>query len=732
MVVPIQPPAQLTLTETSANGNGTHGIVQTKFMPIDKPTKPIVTRIPPPRLVKPDTIAALAERFNLQNFINKHEVHQKELSTIDDIDTTMIRDNEFFATMTSIDVKHSHYWGKVISARENIANHLHTALAESDHLLESLIEVIEKLDIAEHDKAVAIAKFHAAEKRREELDSQLKIANCELGQARFRMVKLAQERDAQEAKAEVAGKLLVIRDKQITTLREEINKLQLWAFKLTAQHAAAVEQAREARQCERKARLDAEAFRKKSEDLDKDNKRHIEENIKLAGKYTELSMVCSDLRRELKVKSELFTEARKDIEEFTAKITQLEEYIQILENRQKDFDEVLRQALDDRKAAIDREEAALKDRSAAEAARDEAIDNEMEAKRLYANLHIAWEDDKSALELKKEENENLKRERDHARDRAFKACHYVQESLEWGQALNLINHQLLGEWTVMKDEKIHYLHVKLEAEKELYSKSEHAKRDDQTIISLENELSVLRTGAHTLKSECHFRERQYLEAKEVLQAELDEKTDELASAQLEQLGWNKEKADLFKTNQNMTSELRKATAQIHELKAQHASAETVLKQDVEKLAHTIKELEEGRQSHEKALKQDFEAQLAAAKKEAEAEKKAMETARQEIEANLKKEVEQAKQGQEFDHLWIQDVFYAGKRLEDHKELDDIKRKEIFSKIAGIWGTNEGFQLEQFFEEKKKPIVVICRLKKGDKPVRIFDTSEGWFRFVNRK
>ncbi|KAJ5729601.1 uncharacterized protein N7483_004109 [Penicillium malachiteum] len=707
-----------------SNGHGSHG--NGTIVLHGKPA-PVMPRIPPPRLVEPDTIAALADRFSLDNFINKHEIHQRELTKIDDIDTTMIRDDRFFSTVTNIDFKHVHHWGVVMKARDNISSHLQVAIAESDKLLETLTKVIEKLDIAEHDRAVAFAKFEAAEKRRMEIEHQLKIANCELGSARFRMIELAEERDDMIAKAEVSQKVLHIRDKQLSALQTEVSDLQTKVINLTALLAAAVEGARDARHELNLAKMEIQVMRQKIDALNKTNEELSETNVDITRKLTELSLKFADVSRDNKGKTKLLDEAEKELARLVSINEKLQERLKVADEHSTTLKIALKEALKDRQQAVDREEVAIKNLKDSERARDEAIRNELEFRTRYSSLHIIWEDTDSTLKQVSQERDDMMEERDRARERAFAACHQVQESIEWGQALNFINHQLLGEWEIMKTEKITAVKAKLEAEKEKFVVRGQRDTDRETIIQLQAQLDELLDGHRTLEMDCVFQASQFQQTREKLEAQLSDKADQLDGAQISQLGWDKEKAELNKTLQGEKGELAKATARIAELEASHTSSETVLKQDIQKLSQTIKELEEGRDSHAQEIQKQSEEKLRIAKQE-------IEISFKETELGLKKNLEQSKLGFEAEQIYIQGIYYAGQRLEDNKQLDDVKRKEIYTRVGGAFGSSEAFHVDQFFPEnlKKKQVVVLYRLKKGDESSRILTASEGSVKFPSKK
>jgi hypothetical protein len=209
-------------------------------------------------------------------------------------------------------------------------------------------------------------------------------------------------------------------------------------------------------------------------------------------------------------------------------------------------------------------------------------------------------------------------------------------------------------------------------------------------------------------------EKQFTESKENLQAQLDGKTEELAGIHVAQLGWEKEKAALAKSLDNETSELTKASAKIAELEAQHVSAETVLQQEIRKLSASIKELEDNREAQVQQALTDLAANFEKNEKEIRAD------AEIRIALTVKKELERVNHGHEYDNVIIQDICYAGQRIDDHK------RSDVYNKIGAHWGSSEPFHIEQFFADKKL-LVIVYRSKK-DNESHILTTTDGNLKF----
>ncbi|KAJ5762458.1 uncharacterized protein N7511_005840 [Penicillium nucicola] len=689
--------------------NGVNGIV----VPYEKPVA-LLPAIPPPRLVDSETIAVLAKRFNLDNFVNKHEVHKRELTDLD-VESVDIRDNTFVDTMINLKVKNNHHWRRIMDSRQSIATHLQFAIEDSDKLLQDLTEVTEKLDVAEHECAVAVQKYQNAEKRRLDLESQLEIANCELGRARLRMIKLAKDRDEESVKAQVAQHQVHIRDGQIVHFKKDAHRLQSLVLRLTAEHAAAVEAAREAQKGESFAKQEAEEARGREEQWKKEKERIESQYQQIVALYSKLTEENTKLQGDFTVNKELLFEAEKQVSHLSKALKQLEEQVKRLEEERRKFDAILKQSLDDRQKAIDREQKAVQERADAETERDRAVDSEKEWMRRYSEALTIMEETKSSLEKEIHEKEDIKVERDHAVNRAHVACHYAQESLEWGQALNLINHQLLGEWETMQKDKISAVEARLLAERQSVVVLGESTGATEKIIGLEAELALLQQGQRAALADRVSLETQFTETKDKLQAQLDGKTEELAGIHIAQLGWEKEKAALAKSLDNEASELAKASAKITELEAQHASAETVLQQEVRKLSASIKELEDSREAQ---IEEEL-SKLKATFKETEESIRA--EAEKRITVSVKKGLERVKHGVEFDNVIIQDIFYAGQRLDEHK------RSDVFNKIGSHWGSSEALHVEPFFNEKKKLLVVVYRTKKDDES-RILTNSDGNLKF----
>jgi chromosome segregation ATPase len=682
------------------NGNGVHEII-----PIDKPN-PLMKNFTPDMLVDPKTVKVLAQNFGLSNFIRKHDVHQRELMHAD-FDPILVHDSTFVETMTTIKTKHSEAWATVIGKRQAIADHLAAAIADSDELLDQLSRVIEQLDIAEHKCAIAEAKYSAAEARRQELEEQMQILLCELQRARLRIIELARERDDLAIKVEVAEGQLRYRDDQVLQLQREVAKLRAGMVTLIKEHAEAIEDARAARHAETEAKMEAAKWRAERDGLSQENKK-LQDNIDVfSKKVDELTAECTRFSLELNVKTKLLVEAEKECQRLRQTVEELEKIITLLRDERTKFKQVLAQSMQEREEAKRREEDAVNARNVAEDDREKARRGEREYRKLYAEALLERDALRAEVQNEKEKMGSLTLERDHARHRASAACHFAQESIEWGQALNLLNHQLLKEWEAMRHDKIEALEARLIEERQrclAHGKSKHA---GETIHNLETELAALREGHKTLEEDVILRNAQFEHTKKDLEAQLEKKAKELAGAHLAQIDWEKQQAVLNKELESQKSEVVQANAKVTQVEAQHLSTEAGLNQKINNLSAQVKELQNAETNAKKNAKKEYDEKLAAAKNKIHAE------------------VEAAQMGHEYKHVFIQDIFHAGHKL----DFSEGKDREIFDLIGKQWNAHPSLAVDHLFKEKKKLLVVVHRAKHGDQTPNILTTTDGALRFA---
>lgn len=766
-----------------ANGvngaNGTHLTHTPHTLPVSIPAK---------TLVDPKTVSTLAQAFNLNSIVNKHSLHKREVRDAKD-EKVDVRSEEYMTNILNLKLSQDDKYIGYMNYRSKIANHLQAVLVDSDELLQSLAELTENLSVAQYEKELANEGRKAAEKVRDQLQEELSVSNCELTRGRLRMIEVLRERDDEAFKAQVAQNHLAIRDRQIEALGEDVTRLQKVVASLTKKHGEAVDAFRKAQQAERLAIQDADQKYAALQRLRKEK-----EALEIT--MSELEKNLSELRMEHAKVTGKLTDATTLIEKYRGENVQLEaawklakESAENAEKAQTRLEALKAEADIERQQAVEAERKAREERDDAEAACRAAEVSEREKTRMYEDVQVKLDDTKYNLDKEIREKVVLKEQRDHAIKRATVACHYTQESIEWGQALNLINHQLFQQYEIMQAQKIKACEDKLSEarqKKALLGETLHVK---QKTLELETEKEQLLEEQRLTRADIDTLRSEYDNSQAELRIKLAGTEAEIATLRVEQFGWDGERSQLKTTNENIISQnteleekLKAAQLAQEKLKEAHAATmkerdetEKVLREKFEADRQKREEAEKAlrdkivtevleHQDKEKELREKFQLDLQrlhgeekalqdrvdAGIREREAERKALQDridteihqreeekkAHEQRLLELEKkaqeqrlqELEKHKFGRKHDNIWIKEIFIGSHRQDEDKE--NIKR--LYSEIGTHFKEQVDLPLVEFFsKEKKETVTFVYSIGKGKPSQIMVSTVEKGLRFSNR-
>ncbi|KAJ5100419.1 hypothetical protein N7456_006471 [Penicillium angulare] len=661
----------------NGNGNGTVVPFDAKFEP-----KKYLPSLPPAQLVDSDTVAMLAKRFNLDGFVNYHEYHSRECSKIE-IDSVEVRDNTFIEKMVQLEVKQTSHWQEVMMSRKSINNHLQHVIEDSDKLLEGLIILVQKLEHAEHNMEVAKGKLKASKDRRAELEDELADAKCALEAARVQVMNVLAERDAQIVKTQTAENLAEMQKVTLDHFKNDVKRLEDLVKSLALQRAAAVETARKAVKDEAQARTDLavarahekaitedfESLRVRFQILEKQYEASQKKNMDLEIKFQESSNKLDLLIAQydhLKVELESTTKINED-----------------LKAENDGFEVRIQEVQASADQAKGRATKAEEDRDEAEKAYRDAHRKEKELHRRLSKVKMEWEHSQSELKEEQMKNQSLRIEREHVLKMAHYNSHWTKETIEWGQALNFMNHRLLQEWRTMQDEKKKALEKLLDTERKSLIFVDDSTHVRARILGLEAELKSLNEASRAAEIDQQALARQWEERKKTLTDEVELKTKQLDDSNIIRMGLEKELTAERTDNRETKEKLEVANAQIDDIKEECKN--TVAAKDKEH-ADKLKDMEEKVQ---KRVIDEVDVTLARA----------------------------SHRPYVYTNVTLLEIFYGGKRV------DDVA---VYKHIGEHWGSTEPLALSKIFGDKdKKQTVIVYRTKSSDEPaIYIASAQEG--------
>ncbi|KAJ5263516.1 hypothetical protein N7478_011121 [Penicillium angulare] len=524
-------------------------------------------------------------------------------------------------------------------------------------------------------------KMTASNTRRAEFEKELADAKCALEVARVQVMNVLAERDAQVVRAQAAENLVEGQKVTIEHFKNDVDRFERLVKSLVLQRAAAVEAARKALAEEAKARNQAAVARAHEKAIREDF-----ESLVVRFEILEKQYVLSqDGNKDLKIK---FHESLDKLKLLTEQLDhlkiELEKKIEANEVFQAEnavfeigIQEV--QAAADR--ARDRATKAEEDRDEAEKAYHDSHRKEKELHRRHVRVKIEWENSQYELKEGQMRKKSLRIEREHVIKVAHYNSHWTKETVEWGQALNFMNHRLLGEWRSMQDEKEKALEKLLDTERKGLIFVGDSTEARERIIALDAQLGMLIESRRASEIDQDTLERQWEEMKKKLKDEVELKKKELNDTHVICMGLQEQLTAEKAHNHDTTEKLDAANAQINGTK--------------EDCKNTVAAKEK---EHVDKLK--------------DVEEKVQQRITDQVNATLERT---SHRSYVYTNVTLLEIFYGGKRV------DDVA---IYKNIGEHWGSSEPLALNKIFGDKdKKQTVIIYRTKSRDEPAILMASAQ---------
>ncbi|PYI08313.1 hypothetical protein BO78DRAFT_395709 [Aspergillus sclerotiicarbonarius CBS 121057] len=717
-----------------SNGNGTVPISEVAALTPwhGEPESLTALDFIPETLTDAAAVEWLASEFHRSNVINRHRLHVRELKHVE---AEHVRSAEYMSDVLRLDRRPHPKDEAYIKLRFDLGQHLEAAQANTDGLLEAIASLSEKLSVAQRGEALAQADSKAAHARHEELESEPKSVRRDLTEARTQLLKLVDERDRAVRESDRAEGLLNIRDGQVQRLNVEVKRLEERTSSLTVKLAYALEAQRAAQLEEIKAR--------------KEYQREHDAYLALQAEMTKLQAshenhadIVNGLKEDIKKLERLLINANTEVErveeskaELAAKYRDVEATVRGALTGQKDAEAaaaVMKEQRDEARKAAD---YAIEQRKSAEFAWADAERARSKMAHSYKEIQAAVTKLEADLKQETREKDVLEEKLAKAVERADMACHFTQEAIEWGQALNLTNHQLFEQYEISFNEKVKAVEERYAEERDKNHWEGEAHWAQHRVEELREARRRLHEEKNRAQTQYDTLVGQYQKAAAEYRSDLLDYKSQLGRLQREQMSWDRTKANFEKTIDENRYELDRAGRAKDEAEGLLAKEKSEKTRTIQEYELKLKKKDEAHDQLRKMLEEFLDSDKDR-KESLVVEKKAKDLlqdqySRLEEECSRLQEAVNAKieartRGHSFASIAIHDIFIGSRRLNDESQ------KEVYEKIGGHYGASEAFPLEQCFPEKadkKKKKVVLVYTVHGEESPRILTAGvDNSFKF----
>lgn len=354
-------------------------------------------------------------------------------------------------TSTTIVCEHtpvrSHLHKEAVHLRHDLQVHLRSVMKTGDDMLVRIRGIVEELDIAVHDKRLAVEQRETAERQRDEMSTRLRNVADECVTLRARLLSMSKARDRAEIDLEATRGRVLELEEETHELHKELKRLHLQISELETKFSETTHRLVETEARARHYITQVTELNIKIESLKKENSSLHDFNCKLGEEVAQSRFKIKDLSTSLeKVKQELIHatgELKGSITELKTAKDDLKKAIKARDFAVSEHD----RAVKDREAAVLKAESAVLERDDARRARDQAIESKQSAEAKWVRDCILLEDSQRSVTSLRKTIESLTKERDRAVQSAADCEHMRDEAIEMFEKADVERHRLKHELT---------------------------------------------------------------------------------------------------------------------------------------------------------------------------------------------------------------------------------------------------------------------------------------------
>ncbi|RAH84813.1 hypothetical protein BO86DRAFT_454302 [Aspergillus japonicus CBS 114.51] len=642
----------------------------------------------------------IAGQLHKSNIVNSHQLHKLE---VHHVETEHVQDAEYMQDI--LELKRTKHTSdeSYIKLRTSMTKHLRKAQADSEGLMVTIAKLSDELSLAQRAEALAKADSKAAHALHQQLKAEIETVRHALTLAREQLIKLVKERDDAVLESDKAEGLLNIRDAAVARLEGEVERLvsQVDSLRvklsdaIKARNAAALDELKTRQQLTREQDT-CSNLRKRVAELEHKHEAKAEFIRGLEATIHELRAQLTHARTEVK-------EALEDKEGLKTRSRALEDQIRDAVEAASAANETLVVAKKQLDEAISTREHAEEQRTAAEIAWTRAELEKQDAQSKHRAIREQFMKLEADYAQEQREKATLKEKLSKAEQRAELACHFTQEAIEWGQALNLTNHELFEQYKKSYNEKVQAIELRFAEGRERADWQEQARLAQAKVRELTEAFFSVSKQKDRAQNVLDEFQKQYNQLKEGHLHEQLGSQNKIDHLQKERMRWETVRSKL-------NNEIDMAKIQLEQAEAAKIQAEVARQkaeaESAEEARQHEKELEEAKARNQRMASGWEEInrgnktridELVQKTKEKDATIKGLEKDIADIQKVLS-------HGHSFGKIAIHDIFLGGHRVQDEK---------IYQTIGGHYGSVEKLPLVRCFPDemdKKKKLAVVYTVK----------------------
>ncbi|RAH42331.1 uncharacterized protein BO95DRAFT_466978 [Aspergillus brunneoviolaceus CBS 621.78] len=654
----------------------------------------------PAMLNDASAIEWIAGQLHKANIVNSHQLHKLE---VHHVETEHVQDAEYMQDI--LELKRTKHTSdeSYIKLRTSMTKHLRKAQADSEGLMVTIAKLSDELSLAKRAEALAKADSKAAHALHQQLKAEIETVRHALTHAREQLIKLVKERDDAVLESDKAEGLLNIRDAAVARLDAEVERLvsQVDSLRvklsdaIKARNAAALDELKTRQQLTREQDT-CSTLRKRVAELEHKHEAKAESIRGLEATIHELRAQLTHARTKVK-------EALEDKEGLKTRFRELEDQIRDAVEAASAANDTLDVAKKQLEEAISTREHAEEQRTAAEIAWTRAELEKQDAESRHRAIREQFMKLEADYAQEQREKATLKEKLSKAEQRAELACHFTQEAIEWGQALNLTNHELFEQYKKSYNEKVQAIELRFAEGRERADWQEQARLAQAKVRELTEAFFSVSKQKDRAQNVLDEFQKQYNQLKEGHLHEQLGSQNKIDHLQKERMRWEKVRSKL-------NTEIDMAKIQVEKAEAAKMQAEVARQkaeaESAEEARQHEKELEEAKARNQRMasgweeINRGNKARIEELLKKTEEKEATIKELGKDI-ADIQKVLSH---GHSFGKIAIHDIFLGGQRVQDDS---------IYQTIGKHYGSVEKLPLVRCFPDemdKKKKLAVVYTVK----------------------